>query len=110
MKKLTPGGQAILIGGLGCLVLLALQIAFLQWQMSDLGSETQELELFYMYGDQEGAYFLEPQAEYENVIYVPRGTLDELPDFPTELGERFTGTFDSEGWELLSIKHKEVSQ
>lgn len=70
-------------------------------------ADTQELELFYMYGDQTGAYFLEPKAEYENVIYVPSETLDNLPNFPTELGERFTGTFDKTGWELLTIQHKE---
>lgn len=68
---------------------------------------TQELDLFYMYGDENGAFLLEPTAEYENVIFVPREMLEELEPFPTELGERFTGTFDAEGWELLELNHKE---
>ncbi|WGT37954.1 hypothetical protein QH639_19320 [Lysinibacillus sp. 1 U-2021] len=57
-----------------------------------------QTELLYMYSNDEGHYFLDPKAEYENVIYV--GTNDYKIDKAFYIntttlhhGKKFIGTF-----------------
>lgn len=110
MKRLNPGLQVLLIGGVVFIIMMALMVMFFQWQESNIGHANQELDVFYMYGNSTDTYWLEPQAEYENVIYVPRGTLDEWGIEPTQLGERYKATFDPTGWDILAIYNKEEQQ
>lgn len=66
-----------------------------------------EYDLFYMYGGPKGTYWLEPTAEYENIVFVDNQSLEEWGINPTQLGEKFTGTFDETGWDLIKISEKE---
>ena len=66
-----------------------------------------EYELFYMYGGPNGTYWLEPTAEYENTIYVDHASLEEWGIAPKQMGEKYIGTFDPSGWDLLKIEKKE---
>lgn len=68
------------------------------------GLESNQTTLFYMYSNENGHYFLDPLAEYENVIYID---LDELfIDIDSmHHGKRYIGTFtDNTLWELVDIK------
>ena len=72
--------------------------------------ENKELDIFYMYSNEDGMYFLEPTAEYENVIYVDYASWNEwigLDSTTLHHGTKFIGVFDSEGWELYDIKPKD---
>lgn len=66
-----------------------------------------EYDLFYMYGGPKGTYWLEPTAEYENIVFVENEALEEWGIVPTQLGEKYTGTFDETGWDLIKIEKKE---
>lgn len=58
--------------------------------------------LFYMYSNEEGHYFLDPEAEYENVIFVP---LDDYYLSSPHHGDKFIGTFsDTDLWELEGLE------
>lgn len=64
-----------------------------QAQSNNLNSN--QTELFYMYSNNEGHFFLDPKAPTENVIYVG------LNDFKVDIaslhhGKRFVGTFSDE--------------
>lgn len=61
-----------------------------------------QAELFYMYSTEEGHFFLDPNAETENVVYVG---LNEI-DTPTlHHGKKFIGTFANDYlWELVKIE------
>lgn len=69
-----------------------------------------QTELFYMYSNDTGHYFLDPKAEYENVIYV--GLNDYLLDNNFKMdtpslhhGQKFIGTFaDDTLWELTGLE------
>lgn len=69
-----------------------------------------QTELFYMYSNETGHYFLDPKAEYENVIYV--GLNDYLLDSNFKIdtpslhhGKKFIGTFtDDTLWELTGLE------
>lgn len=96
-------GMVLLLFGL---VILSIQALANQ----PTNTTEQELDIFYMYGNKGGSYFLEPQAEYENLIYINQSDLNDWDITPTEPGQRFTGTFDPTGWELLNLKHKEENK
>lgn len=68
------------------------------------GLESNQTTLFYMYGNEQGHYFLDPLAKYENVIFVSNDdfmfTKDKLHH-----GKRFIGTFeDNTMWELIDLE------
>lgn len=87
--------------------ILVLAVVFFNWQAGVKADTNKELDLFYMYGNRTGAYFLEPKAEYENLIYVSQSDLNDWDITPTETGQKFTGIFDPTGWDLITLKHKE---
>lgn len=63
-----------------------------------------ELEIFYMYSNKEGSYFLEPTAEFENVIFIDKQSMDNMHMGKNiHHGAKFIGVFDSTGWDLLGI-------
>lgn len=93
---------------LGCALIIAILGVFVETIQAE--KDNQELDIFYMYGNRTGAYFLEPQAEYENLIYVSQSDLNDWDITPTEPGQKFIGTFDAAGWELLNLKHKEETK
>ncbi|MCL1696292.1 hypothetical protein [Lysinibacillus sp. BPa_S21] len=69
-----------------------------------------QTELFYMYSNEYGHYFLDPKAETENVVYVGLNDykIDENFKIDTTTlhhGKKFIGTFaDDSLWELMKIK------
>ena len=67
------------------------------------------IELFFMYGNEDGMYWLDPSSEYENVIYVDYGSLAEWNiDYNTlEHGTMMIGLFDETGWELIELLSEE---
>lgn len=68
-------------------------------------SPSNGVDLFYMYNNEEGAFFLDPSADVENVIFVDNDSLNDW-DIPEDLhhGTKFVGEFDSTGWELNGIQ------
>ncbi|WP_341323446.1 hypothetical protein NSQ62_08205 [Solibacillus sp. FSL H8-0523] len=73
------------------------------------GLQPNQTTLFYMYSNDTGHYFLDPLAEYENVIYVGRSDHLAIPDLTVSVenlhhGKRYIGTFaDNELWELVGL-------
>ncbi|MCL1700815.1 hypothetical protein [Lysinibacillus sp. Bpr_S20] len=69
-----------------------------------------QTELFYMYSNKEGHFFLDPNAEFENVIYVGLNDykIDENFKIDTAAlhhGKKFIGTFaDDSLWELTGLE------
>lgn len=65
----------------------------------------QQLDIYYMYQDEYGMYFLDPEAEYENVIFVEYYDTSRW-GIPADIhhGTKLVGIFDKEGWELLGIQ------
>lgn len=65
----------------------------------------QPIEIFFMYGNEDGTYWLDANAEEENVIFVGYDSLIEWGiDFKTlHHGHTRIGLFDETGWELLEI-------
>jgi len=66
----------------------------------------QPIEIYFMYGNDNGTYWLEPSAEHENVIFVDYQSLKEWNIDYNELehGNRMIGLFDETyQWELLEI-------
>jgi len=69
-----------------------------------------QTELFYMYSNKEGHFFLDPKAESENVVYVGLNDykIDESFKIDTTTlhhGKKFIGTFaDDALWELIKIE------
>ncbi|WP_342532741.1 hypothetical protein MHB40_14850 [Lysinibacillus sp. FSL K6-0057] len=72
--------------------------------------ESNQTELYYMYSNETGHYFLDSKAETENVIYV--GLNDYLVDEAFKIdtttlhhGKKFIGTFtDNTLWELTGLE------
>lgn len=79
-------------------------------QVASNGLKTNQAELYYMHSNESGHYFLDPLAEYENVIYV--GLNDHLTDSNFKIdtpslhhGQKFIGTFaDDTLWELIGLE------
>lgn len=73
-------------------------------QVSD--DTTIELDVFYMYSNGDGTYWLDPTADYENVVFIGYDALEEWNIDFDELhhGNQYLGTFDETGWELLDLK------
>ena len=70
--------------------------------------DTIRLDIFYMYSNENGSYFLDPTADVENVIFVPYVALNEWDINLDTLhhGQKFSGLFDSEyEWELLGLEY-----
>lgn len=69
-------------------------------------NENIELDVFFMYGNEIGTYWLEPTADYENVVFVGYDALEKWNIDMDDLhhGKRLIGTFDNEGWELLGLE------
>lgn len=65
----------------------------------------QPIEIYFMYGNDDGTYWLDPSAEYENVIYVGYDELEEWNIDYDRLhhGNMMIGLFDETGWELMEI-------
>lgn len=69
-----------------------------------------QTELFYMYSNKEGHFFLDSKAEYENVIWVGKDDYKTDKNFKIDSaslhhGKKFIGTFADEGlWELIKIE------
>lgn len=71
-------------------------------------SDTVRLDIFYMYSNESGSYFLDPAADVENVIFVPYVALNDWNINLDTLhhGQKFSGIFDSEySWELLGLEY-----
>lgn len=66
--------------------------------------KSNQTELFYMYSNNEGHFFLDPEATSENVIFIG------LNDFKVNTaslhhGKKFIGTFaDDYLWELIKLE------
>lgn len=79
-------------------------------QVASNGLKSNQTELYYMYSNESGHYFLDPKAEYENVIFV--GLNDYLTDSNFKIdtpslhhGQKFIGTFtDDTLWELIGLE------
>ncbi len=79
-------------------------------QVVSNGLKSNQTELFYMYSNETGHYFLDPNVEFENVIYV--GLNDYLVDSSFKIdttslhhGQKFIGTFaDDTLWELTGLE------
>lgn len=67
-------------------------------------SDYNQTELFYMYSNNEGHFFLDPEATTENVIFIG------LNDFKVDTaslhhGKKFIDTFAEDNlWELLNLE------
>lgn len=79
-------------------------------QVASNGLISNQTELYYMYSNETGHYFLDPKSEFENVIYV--GLNDYLVDEAFKIdtttlhhGKKFIGTFtDNTLWELTGLE------
>lgn len=72
---------------------------------------TVELDIFFMYENKKGGYFLEPKAEFENVIFIDKKEMENMNmDKDIHHGTKFTGVFDSEGWELIGIANEDETK
>jgi len=101
MKKLLTVLLAI---GLSLSALTMNANATAELEEKQYALKSNEAYLFYMYSNEEGHFFLDPTADYENVIFVG---LDDyfLSTEKKHHGKKFIGTFvDDEKWELESIK------
>lgn len=72
-----------------------------------VNSDTVQLDVFFMYGNENGTYWLEPSAEYENVVWIG---YEDLKEWNIEFkslhhGNKLIGTFDNEGWELFGLEY-----
>jgi hypothetical protein len=54
--------------------------------------------------NEKGYYFHEPLAEFEDIILVPHKDIVKWGKQDLQLGDKVTGVFDNEGWELHYIK------
>ena len=69
-----------------------------------------QTELFYMYSNNEGYFFLDPKAETESVIFVGINDYKVDKNFKVNTttihhGKKFIGTFaDDSLWELVKIE------
>ncbi|KOS61461.1 hypothetical protein FJQ98_16555 [Lysinibacillus agricola] len=69
-----------------------------------------QTELFYIYSNEIGHYFLDPKAEFENVIYVGINDYKIDENFKIDTtsihrGKKFIGTFvDDSLWELTGLE------
>lgn len=70
-------------------------------------SDTVQLDVFYMYSNESGAFLLDPAAKIENVIFVEFEDLKQWDIDVNELshGNILVGTFDETGWELLGLEY-----
>lgn len=90
-------------------VVIALFLSFLAFASGAGAEEPNELAeneavLYYMYSKGDSMYFLEPTAEYENVIYIGKHDFDNMPK-KLHHGQKIIGVFvDSEKWELEAIR------
>lgn len=64
--------------------------------------QNKELDMQLVEVTEEGYYFHEPTAEFEDIIYVGP---EDMP-YDMELGTWVTGVFDAQGWELDHIKEE----
>lgn len=77
------------------------------------GLEANQTTLFYMYSNNIGHYFLDPLAEFENVIYVGLEDYKVYESLKIDVnnvrsGQRFVGTFvDNTLWELIGLEEVE---
>lgn len=82
-----------------------------QVQSNDLNNN--QTELFYMYSNNEGHYFLDPKAETENVIFIGLNEYNTDKNFKLDTaslitGKKFIGIFaDDSLWELIGIEKLE---
>ncbi len=82
-----------------------------QVQSNKLNSN--QTELFYMYSNNEGHFFLDPKAETENIIFIGLNNYKTDNDFKIDTaslhhGKKFIGTFaDDSLWELERIEDVE---
>jgi len=82
-------------------------------QVASNNLKSNQTELYYMYSNDTGHYFLDPKAEFENVIYV--GLNDYLIDSNLKIetpslhhGQKFIGTFEDDTlWELTGLERVE---
>ena len=66
--------------------------------------QSNQTELFYMYSNESGYYFLDPKAEYENVIYVGHDDF-LITKEQAHHGNKFIGTFEDDSlWELIGLE------
>lgn len=75
-------------------------------QVKQQATGQNEIEIFYMYSKGNDNFFLDPLAEFENVIAVSDTDLIEWNIDKSNLhhGNKFIGLFDQSGWDLLGIK------
>lgn len=72
--------------------------------------KSNQTELFYMYSNKEGHFFIDPNAESENVIFVGLNDYKIDKNFKIDTtslhhGKKFIGTFADDGlWELIKIE------
>lgn len=77
-------------------------------QTNDL--KENQTELFYMYSNKDGHFFLDPKAETENIIFIGLNEYKTDENFKIDTaslhhGKKFMGTFaDDSLWELVRIE------
>lgn len=86
------------------LLSLTLSMFFITYEANAKTIELKENEayLYYMYSTKEGHFFLDPDSEYENVIFIG---YDDFKFTKLHHGKKYIGIFyDSTKWELEGMK------
>ncbi|MBG9689476.1 hypothetical protein ABD91_00855 [Lysinibacillus sphaericus] len=66
--------------------------------------KSNQTDLFYMYSNDEGHFFLDPESTTENVIFIGLNDI-KVDTASLHHGKKFIGTFaDDSLWELLKLE------
>lgn len=83
------------------LLLMALSIAIITPVQASQTLQDNEAYLYYMYSNKEGHYFLEPNSEFENVIFIGHS---DFKFSKLRHGKKYIGIFeDQTKWDLENI-------
>jgi len=74
--------------------------------------EEKKIDIFYMYSVEDGSYWLDPESDTENVIWIDNDSLKEWGIDSKKLhhGNKFEGVFTPDGWELIRIENKLIKE
>lgn len=65
-------------------------------------------DIYYMYSDNKGAYFLDPAVKYDNVIFMPYKRLLNwgIDTDHMYTGQTYTGVYNDDNWKVIKIKEQ----